>query len=88
MNREQTKQAIAVMQAYTDGAEIEFREPSGKWHDCEPSWDWQRFDYRVKPTAKFIALIGQSVLGFFDSYEVAHKHWPNATIVRLEVVSS
>ena len=47
MNREQTKEAIKVMQAYVDGAEIEIEHPQESWiviHD-QPSWDWLHCDY-------------------------------------------
>lgn len=54
MNKERTKKAIEVMQAYVDGAEIQVAPPSsGKWSDlsslCTPAWSWGTFDYRVKP---------------------------------------
>lgn len=48
-----TKEMIKVMQAYEDGAEIEFRVLAGSvWHSCVtsgPEWDWSSIDYRVKP---------------------------------------
>jgi hypothetical protein len=61
MTREQTIEAIKVMQAYVDGDEIEQRikkcdsrsvlKPD--WCDTdEPCWDFDSYDYRIKPTAK------------------------------------
>ncbi len=60
MNIEQTKEAIRVMQAFVDGYEIQQRikkcdsrsvlKPD--WCDTdEPCWDFDSYDYRIKPTA-------------------------------------
>ena len=49
MNREDTKHAIAVMQAFVDGAEIEFG--FGPQALRSPAWDWSsdKNMYRIKP---------------------------------------
>ena len=40
-NKEKTKEYIKVMQAYVDGAAIEFKLDGG-WHSTNtPIWDWQ-----------------------------------------------
>lgn len=49
-----TKEKIAVMQAYVDGKQIQIRATrinKSDWVDSygEPHWDWEFFDYRVKP---------------------------------------
>lgn len=50
MNKEQTKEMIKVMQAYVDGAEIEYLGPHENWiHADEPGWNFQRITYRIKP---------------------------------------
>ena len=56
MNREETKQAISVMQAYVDGDEIEWRSKDfPKWetvdtsHPSFPAWEWVTVEYRTKP---------------------------------------
>jgi len=50
MTREQTLEAIRVMQAYVDGKEVESLY-GGKWAlACIPRWDWDDTDYRIKPT--------------------------------------
>ncbi len=56
MNREETKQAIEVMQASLDGAEIEgrmrpgFVDYKGGWRlKVLGRWDWHSYVYRVKP---------------------------------------
>ena len=60
MTREQTIEAIRVMQAYVDGKEVQVR--SRKWNPRESlkpdwvdeelsCWNFEDFDYRRKPTA-------------------------------------
>lgn len=42
---------IEVMQAYKDGAEIEYslRPYTGYWNDAAtPTWSWDSIDYRIK----------------------------------------
>jgi hypothetical protein len=48
MTRKQTKQAIAIMQAYVDGKEIEFNSClSSTWRKTQdPQWNWEN-EYRV-----------------------------------------
>lgn len=52
MNKEQTKEAIAVMQAYVDGKDIEhsFITGTGAWYpgDCL-GWRFDKCKYRIKP---------------------------------------
>ena len=46
MNRKETERAIAVMQAYVDGKQIEATGQEG----CDsPLWDWSKYSYQVKP---------------------------------------
>ena len=60
MNREQTIEAIKVMQAWVDGSNnLQYRpRDSDLWYDIYPDdpirlcWNWDTFDYRIKPTAK------------------------------------
>jgi hypothetical protein len=52
MTREQTIEAIRIMQAYVDGKEVEVRY-AGKWQTTNiPSWAWTDTFYRIKPAAK------------------------------------
>lgn len=52
MNIEQTKEAIAVMQAYVDGKKIQYKK---KFHPVEwadvvaPHWLFEENNYRIKP---------------------------------------
>jgi hypothetical protein len=50
MNREETKKAIEVMQAYVNGAEIEclIFANVGYEHTINPQWNWEEVDYRVR----------------------------------------
>lgn len=50
-----TERMIHVMQAFTEGKEIECRfKDCNEWiDDTTPVWDWVEFDYRVKPGKKF-----------------------------------
>lgn len=55
MTREQTKEAIRVMQAYVDGEEVQYSPKQGKgsyfWTTKDnPLWNWEHYDYRIKPT--------------------------------------
>ena len=63
MNREETLEAIKVMQHYADGGEVEarlidqkhFGEEAWTHHD-NPWWVWPDFDYRIKKATKKIKL--------------------------------
>lgn len=50
-----TEKKIAVMQAYVDGKQIQYKAVDATiWHDVvEPLWDWSYLDYRVKPESKY-----------------------------------
>ena len=52
MNKELTKQAIAVMQGYVDGKTIQYRyDEKQEWKTLSPfpNWNWLEADYRIKP---------------------------------------
>lgn len=50
-HKESAKLRAAVMLAYADGKEIEWRDiRKGAWQDApNPTWNWDKFEYRVKP---------------------------------------
>ena len=51
MTREQTIEAIRVMQAYVDGKEVEYLR-IGIWNlITTPCWNWNSIEYRIKPTS-------------------------------------
>lgn len=48
-----TEEMIEVMKAYTEGKHIEFRATKNdSWHEAVPRWDWNNYEYRVKPEKK------------------------------------
>ena len=54
MTREQTIEAILIMQAYVDGKEVEYEHPNGIWMlTPTPCWNWNSGEYRIKPTPVF-----------------------------------
>ena len=54
MDRTETKEAIAIMQAWVDGKTIQYRNKADDsvWDDVigTPIWSWTNTQYRVKPT--------------------------------------
>jgi len=52
--RKELERKISVMQAYLDGADVEFRRLHTPecWETSSSAfkWDWRRWDYRVKQT--------------------------------------
>lgn len=50
MTKEQTIEAIRIMQAYVDGKEVECKYTYGWVRIDQPTWDWFKFQYRIKPT--------------------------------------
>ena len=57
MTKEETAECIKVMQAYTNGEIIEekrFSFDHTEWvESIDPSWQWYKFDYRIKPRSKY-----------------------------------
>lgn len=53
MTREETKEAIKVMQAYVDGKEIEVKTHN-HYYDVKPIWNWEDDVkiFRIKPELK------------------------------------
>jgi hypothetical protein len=54
MNKKETTEAIEVMQAFVDGAEMQwYGGLTGKWRDFDdndpPQWIWGHEQYRIKP---------------------------------------
>jgi len=52
MNKEQTKEAIKVMQAFVDGKEVEYKSRGIEGWDpiITPTWNWLNCEYRIKLT--------------------------------------
>jgi hypothetical protein len=68
MNIEKTKEAIAIMQAFVDGKEVEclHRGLEGWVTTTNPSWNWTNCFFRIKPTPTFRP---------WTSYEVPLGAW-------------
>lgn len=52
MTKEETKNAIEVMQGFCNGKTIQvrFKNQDDNWDDTQhPCWDWTVNDYRIKP---------------------------------------
>ena len=43
---------IAVMKHFADGGEVEYEDGTGWKRATTPVWDWNSYDYRIKPKAK------------------------------------
>ncbi len=53
MNKQETAEAIIVMQAFVDGAEIESTSAREEWHPIiESVWNWDDCEYRIKPSPR------------------------------------
>lgn len=57
MEKAETKEAIAIMQAWVDGKTIQCREmtTNSAWTDVvgNPIWSWTNTQYRIKPNAVY-----------------------------------
>lgn len=62
MNGEETKAAIAVMQAWLDGEEIRWewikQKPIESTPEDMPNWNWSKFRFFVKPKPKIELRVG------------------------------
>lgn len=53
MNREEAKELMPIIQAFTEGKTIEYREYDGEWKEAHtPTWSSRVF-YRIKPESKY-----------------------------------
>ena len=65
-----TKEKIAVMQAFVEGKEIQVStRHSTEWKRLAwvPEWDWTGYNYRIKPEPKFVYINVYSHNGFMLS---------------------
>lgn len=57
MNRDDTTEAIKVMQAWADGKTVQV-SVNGEWRSIAPweelGWSWDRFEYRIKPEPRVV----------------------------------
>ena len=92
MRREKVKELLPILQAWTEGKEIQFKSRSGKWIENEGlSFVYSSSDYRIKPESKYRPFRTQE-----ECWNEMHEHtnfgWlkRNSTgrYVHISVVSS
>lgn len=53
MTPDETREAAQVMLAFAEGQRVQRRRWAcsdwSDWVGCVPAWDWETFEYRVKP---------------------------------------
>ena len=80
MNRDETRKAIEVMQAWVDGRPVEWcpRNCPGDWRadpqhtDIDgPAWDWLQHNYRIKPEPRefWVHVDGDAFNGTVNSHD-------------------
>lgn len=95
------REKIEIMQAYERGEQIEFIYEGMEWRNASnPAWDWNHFDYRVKPKTKYIPfdtaeefLVAQRVRGETVEDKESGKRInlyvnKNGTVVGTELLSN
>lgn len=79
----ETQEKIAVMQAYADGKQIQFRkaETEEEWADLsytrDPTWNWKNNEYRVEPELKKPSYRPYANFAEFRAEWKKHGGWTN-----------
>ena len=85
MNREETKEAIKVMQHFADGGAIVIKiraaHIDNEYTDDNPNWNWGFFDYFIEKTTKKVKLYAH-----LDAYGLLF--WCTGELVAYKRVSS
>ena len=69
MTREEAKQLLPVIKAFTEGKTIEYREYDGEWKVAHtPTWSSHLF-YRIKPEPKYRPFKSKE-----ECWDEMHKH--------------
>lgn len=73
MNIEQAQKLLPIIQAFTEGKVIEFRELGYKcWMDAtKPTFDIEKFEYRIKPEPKYRPFANAE-----ECWQEMQKHQP------------
>ena len=73
MKREQAKELLPIIQAWTEGKEIQFKSRSGRWTDVGENeglnFVYSPSDYRIKSELKYRPFKNQE-----ECWEEMHKH--------------
>jgi len=81
MNREETKKAIEVMQAYVDGKPVQYLALSGRWVMTGlPIWNWKSLNFRIKPKPREVWINEDPMNGMLC--EVAHHRKESCDRIR------
>ena len=72
MTREETRNAVKVMEAYVNRKKVQYLNNNNKWIDIHnPSFDWYDYTYRIKPEPKYRPFKSQE-----ECWQEMHQH-PN-----------
>jgi len=77
MNKEETKEAIKVMQAYVDGEKVEYRSCGGWMPASTPRWSWNEIDFRIAKPKGVELEVGMELAidGYRDAFrKVVYIH--------------
>ena len=70
MTREETRDAVKVMEAYANGKKIQYLNDDNEWIDTpKPFFDWHNYVYRIKPEPKYRPFKSQE-----ECWHEMHKH--------------
>lgn len=81
MTKEDIAECIKVMQAYVEGKQIQYVDSETEdWADIEsPIWNWDTYDYRVKPEPKYRPFKNAD-----ECWQEMLKHEPFGWVVIIE----
>ncbi|ECP8719726.1 hypothetical protein FU454_09415 [Campylobacter jejuni] len=73
------REQIEVMEAFENGKQVQAKDTNSDWHDAkDPQWNWNAFDYRVKPGAKITQrefnLIRERLTGWKNKRELIYEN--------------
>ena len=75
MNREETIEAIKVMQAFVDGKTVQYKSSNSGWKSAgTPVWNFIEYSYRVKPEPIELWIPSYTdICNGFDSYQTKEQ---------------
>jgi hypothetical protein len=84
MNREQAKKLLPIIQAFADGAEIQYRRDDGRWSDWSSPNFTPSLDVRIKPKPreKWFAVDAEDYVinSIFNSEEEARGYVERSSV--------
>lgn len=75
MDRKRAAELLPIIQAFSEGKDIQWREPDNEWHDCMNNHSFcaiQYFQYRIKPEPFEIWVAVDDNWNVHDIYKNAH----------------